>query len=191
MNASRPHAGHALILALVLLVAFLGWRAMAVLDRPAPMLPAFIPPPVADRDVLGASDPFFGAAMTSGELLPVTSLPFSLHGVRTDAATGQGSAIIAAGDGEQQVRLIGDELGNGVTLAAIHVDHVILDASGTREALWLDASGAQRVERYDPTAYEEMPIPANNDPDVMPPSDVPNPPPPSMVEIPADVPQEP
>lgn len=181
MNAFRLHAGHALICALAVVAALLGWRALAAFDAPMAVPPRFVAPPVNDRELLARTDPFFGAAMPSPSSLPVTTLPFSLHGVRTDAATGQGSAIIATGDGEQKVHLVGEELGDGVTLAAVASDHVVLDSRGGRETLWLDVAGGQPVMRHDPTAYGDLPQPPD-DPLAIPRSDVPDPPPPSSVE---------
>ena len=55
-----------------------------------------------------------------------------LTNVRADSATGRGSAIIASGDGQQQVYAVGDTVGDGVTLAAIAADHVVFDRGGTR-----------------------------------------------------------
>lgn len=186
--STRLHTGHLLIAFLLLAVAFLGWRAMAALGQPVPAPPPFSPPPLADRAFLAGADPFFGAAAPDGETLPVTALPFSLHGIRTDAATGEGSAIIATGDGEQKVHAVGETLADDVRLIAIALDHVVLESRGVRESLWLDVAGPQQVERHDPTAYGEMPMPTD-DPDAlppsdMPPSDVPDPPPPSSVENP-------
>jgi general secretion pathway protein C len=50
------------------------------------------------------------------------------------------------------VYAVGDTLTDGVTLAAIAADHVVLDRGGTREALWLDTGGADAVQRFDPAA---------------------------------------
>jgi general secretion pathway protein C len=70
--------------------------------------------------------------------------------VGAESATGLGSAIIAAGDGMQKVYLVGDAVADGVTLAAIASDHVVLDRTGTREALWIDSGGEGPVQRFDP-----------------------------------------
>ena len=150
MNSSlRLHAGHAILAALVLLAIFLGWRAWAVLVAPIPQMPAIAPPQLADRAVLARFDPFF-RMRPGGTDLPVTALPFSLHGLRADSATGRGSAIIAAGDGQQTVYSVGDAVGPGVTLVKITVDHVVLDRAGVQEALWLDNAGAAAVASYSP-----------------------------------------
>jgi general secretion pathway protein C len=150
VTGSRLHPGHLVLAALLLVVAVLAWRAVGHALAPLPAAPAFAPPALADRALLARVDPFFPAAAGSGDSLPVTALPFSLHGVRADSATGRGSAIIATGDGQQQVFSVGDAVGDGVTLAAIAADHVVLDRGGTREALWLDTGGADSVQRFDP-----------------------------------------
>ncbi len=180
--ARALHPGHALLLALALLAALLGWRALAALRAPLPVPPPLAAPALPDRALLARFDPFFPARVGTGETLPVTALPFSLHGVRADAATGRGSAIIAAGDGQQMVYAVGDSIADGVTLAAIAGDHVVLDRDGTREALWLDSAGPNAPARHDATAYEPLSIPVEGDEESnLPPSDVPTPPPPSAV----------
>lgn len=159
MTASKLHPGHAILAALFLAAAVLGWRALSVALAPLPAPPSFAPPALADRGLLSRVDPFFPAATRSDENLPVTSLPFSLHGVRADTATGRGSAIIATADGLQQVYGVGDTLADGVTLAAIAADHVVLERGAAREALWLDSAGAQPVQRFDPGAAGTAPPP--------------------------------
>jgi general secretion pathway protein C len=157
---TRPfHPGHLLLLALLLACSVLAWRAVTVARQPVASPPPFSAPPLADRALLSRFDPFFPARAGSGESLPVTALPFSLHGVRADSATGRGSAIIASGDGQQMVYAVGDSVGEGVTLVAIAADHVVLDRGGTREALWLDSASGEAVARFDPTATEPMPPP--------------------------------
>lgn len=149
---TRLHPGHLILGVLLLAAAVLAWRAVGLALAPLPQPPAFAPPALADRALLSRVDPFFPAAAGSGEGLPVTALPFSLHGVRADSATGRGSAIIATGDGQQMVYGVGDTLTDGVTLAAIAADHVVLDRGGTREALWLDTGGTQPVQSFSPDA---------------------------------------
>ena len=77
--------------------------------------------------------------------------------MRADSATGRGSAILATGDGQQQVYAVGDTIADGVTLAAIAADHVVLDRSGTREALWIDSGSAASVQSFDPSQQSAMP----------------------------------
>lgn len=70
----------------------------------------------------------------------VTSLPLTLFGIRVNAATGGGSAIIAGSDGIQQVYRVGTEVMPGVTLVGVHFDHVELSQNGGKELLYLDQS---------------------------------------------------
>ena len=182
MLTRQWNLGHLLLGAMLLATLILGWRAVQVAREPLPVPPPFTAPPMADRALLSRLDPFFPVRADPAGNLPVTALPISLHGVRADSATGRGSAIIASGDGEQKVYAVGETLADGVTLAAIAADHVVIDRGGTREALWLDTAGAEAVQRYDPTATD--PIPPRPMPDadgnVVPPSDAPTPvPPPS------------
>jgi general secretion pathway protein C len=173
------HGGHALVALLAICVLLLGWRAAESAGQVAQVPQTEALPPVADRALLGTHDPFHVAM--AEDALPVTSLPFSLHGVRSDLPTGRGAAIIATGSGEQQLFLVGDTLADGVRLAAIAADHVVLERAGIRETLWLDLGGGE-VSRHDPGATAPLEIP--DDPDVPPPTDVPSPPPPSDVPPP-------
>lgn len=192
MTGTRLHPGHLLLALLALAVLFFGWRTVEAIRQPLPALPPFKAPPLSDRALLARFDPFFPARAGSGEGLPVTALPFTLHGVRADSATGRGSAILATGDGFQKVYAVGDTVADGVTLAAIASDHVVLDRGGTREALWIDSGGSAPVQHYDPgqsqPAAPAMPPPpaAMNAPDQAPPSVLPDddqsPPPPRVAE---------
>jgi general secretion pathway protein C len=178
VTAIRPHAGHVLIALLLVAVAWAGWRAVHALA--APGAPAAVPPPpvVADRGVLAARDPFFGA-QPAAENLPVTALALTLHGVRTDLGAGRGTAIISSGDGEQMLLSPGETITPGVVLADVASDHVILDRAGAREPLWL-AAGEGPVARYSGETTGQVLLPDAPEP-TDPPSDVPAPPPPSSV----------
>lgn len=170
---TRLHPGHLLLALLALAILFFGWRTVEAIRQPLPVPPPFKAPPLTDRALLARFDPFFPARAGSGEGLPVTALPFTLHGVRADSATGRGSAILATGDGFQKVYAVGDTVADGVTLAAIASDHVVLDRGGTREALWIDSGGSAPVQPYDPgQSQPSMPVPppAAASPDQAPPS---------------------
>lgn len=170
------HLGHLLLGAMALASLLLGLRAVQALREPLPVPPPFTAPPMADRALLARLDPFFPVRAAAGGDLPVTALPLSLHGVRADTASGRGSAIIAAGDGTQKVYAVGETVADGVTLAAIAEDHVVLDRGGTRESLWLDSAGGEAVQRFDPTASDPPPPPAvDTDGNRMPVSDAPAP----------------
>lgn len=97
------------------------------------------------RSVLFAGfDPFnrnaAAAPAVGGSNNTVTSLALTLFGIRVNAATGGGSAIIAGADGVQQVYRVGAEVMPGVSLAAVHFDHVGLSHNGATELLYLDQS---------------------------------------------------
>lgn len=154
--APRWHLGHALLAGLGLLCALLLVR-LILAERPAlPTMPAVAPPVLADPALLARQDLFFAGSAAAGDSLPVTDLPFSLHGVRHDGATGRGGAIIAGPDGAQQSFGVGDDLGDGVLLAAIAVDHVVLERNGQREALWLDQSSEAVPLRHEPHQAPDM-----------------------------------
>lgn len=91
--------------------------------------------------MLRGFDPFFRLeAAPGGQPATVTSLALVLFGTRTDGATGRGSAIIAASDGEQKAYTIGDEVAPGVTLKQVAFDHVTLSRGGVDEDLFIDQS---------------------------------------------------
>ncbi len=157
------HGGHLLLLALACLAAVLAVRAWKIMTAPPPQPPALAAPAMTDLAVLANSDPFFPASANT--TAPVTTLALSLHGVRADAATGRGSAFIAAADGEQKVYTVGDKLAEGVKLMAIASDHVIIERNGIRESLWLDAGDAVSVQRFDPGAATQSAPPPDSTPD--------------------------
>jgi general secretion pathway protein C len=89
---------------------------------------------------LPAVDPFNkGGTATAGEAV-VSDLDLVLAGTRVDAASGRGSAIIAAGDGVQQSFAVGDEVIPGVRLVAVAFDSITLARDGVNETLFLDQS---------------------------------------------------
>lgn len=157
MSLNRLNLGHLILAALLLAAVLLGWRAVTIAIAPLPPTPAFAPPALSDRGLLARVDPFFPALNQTVADLPVTALPFSLHGVRADSATGRGSAILATGDGQQKVYAVGDMIADGITLVAIAGDHVVLDRSGTREALWIDSGSDAAVQRFDPSQQSAIP----------------------------------
>lgn len=107
------------------------WRASAV-----------VPP--ADVALLGRFDPFGRLGASDGPVA-ASSLPIKLFGVRLDAATGQGSAIIAGPDGVQQSFALGDAVMPGVILRAVAFDSVTVDRGGALEQVFLDQSVPPRA----------------------------------------------
>lgn len=99
--------------------------------------------PAARAALFASVDPFNRGqaqgvvASGSGQ---VTSLALTLFGVRVNAATGGGSAIIAGAEGIQQVYRVGTEVMPGVTLSGVRFDHVELSHNGSTELLYLDQS---------------------------------------------------
>lgn len=106
--------------------------------------------------MLRSFDPFFRLEPTQaqGQAAAVTSLPLVLFGTRTDGATGRGSAIIGAPDGEQKSYVVGEEIAPGVTLKAVAFDHVTLSRGGADEDLFIDQSGGGATPLADGTAPE-------------------------------------
>lgn len=103
---------------------------------------AVVPP--ADVALLGRFDPF-GRLGASDAPVAASSLPIKLFGVRLDAATGQGSAIIAGPDNVQQSFVVGDTVMPGVILRAVAFDSVTIDRGGALEQVFLDQSVPPRA----------------------------------------------
>lgn len=100
--------------------------------------------PAARAALFASVDPFnrtTPAAAQAGESGAVTSLALTLFATRATPGGG-GTAIIAGGDGLQQVYRVGAEVQPGVTLAAVAFDHVELSRNGAKELLYLDQSSA-------------------------------------------------
>ena len=136
-------------LALIALVAVQGVRFAYALITPVTPLGDWQPatPTALSRDARAALfarfDPFYRqAAVDPGAAMAVTALPLTLFGVRTDAATGGGSAIIAGADGVQTSIGTGEAIQPGVRLVGVAFDHVIIERAGTRELLYLDQDDA-------------------------------------------------
>lgn len=89
---------------------------------------------------LGSFDPFFRTAGQAAGPVVVTSLSLKLFGVRTDTASGRGSAIIALLDGQQRSFAVGDEIMPGVRLEAVAFDNVTISRGGVSEQLFMDQS---------------------------------------------------
>ena len=85
---------------------------------------------------------------------PETMLDLTLYGIRRATAPNRrdghagGSAIVRTPDGKEKAYTIGEELIDGVTLAAIYGNHVEISRQGTRESLFFENAarpGAPRV----------------------------------------------
>ncbi|MEW4468269.1 type II secretion system protein N [Parasphingorhabdus sp. JC815] len=89
-------------------------------------------------------DPFYRGAPTASVNI-VTSLQLTLYGIRMNTGSGLGSAILAGPDGVQKSYPVGQEIMPGVTLYAVHFDHVVIDRGGIRESLYLDQSVPAKI----------------------------------------------
>lgn len=101
---------------------------------------AVILDPAARVALFRGFDPYFRGGAAEAPVDTVTSLEMTLYGVRINAGSGRGSAIIAGPDGVQTSYEIGEEIAPGVTLHAVAFDHVVLERGGARESLYLDQS---------------------------------------------------
>lgn len=106
------------------------WRARAVDVVPAD----------ARISLFSTFDPFFRTDMAAAGSDSVTALNLTLFGIRANAASGGGSAIIAGEDGVQVSFGVGEEILPGIVLDSVAFDHVILSRGGVKESLYIDQS---------------------------------------------------
>jgi general secretion pathway protein C len=99
-----------------------------------------IVPQSARAALFSGFDPFFRTEVADASAGNVTTLNLTLFGIRSNASSGGGSAILAGEDGVQNSYAIGEEVAPGVTLDAVAFDHVILSRGGIKESLYLDQS---------------------------------------------------
>ena len=134
--------------ALAATIAVLGAALLWMVVTPVSPLGAWRPAgvrvmsPAARSALFAGFDPFnrANAVKTAPGAETVTALALTLYGIRVNAATGGGSAIIAGADGIQQVYKVGTEVMPGVVLAEVHFDHIGLSHGGSNELLYLDQS---------------------------------------------------
>lgn len=135
----------ALELVLLALAALLAARLVATVLSPpprvVPSVTAARQAPPAELELLTAFDPFSRLAAASGPTV-ITSLDLQLFGIRLDQASGRGSAIIAAPDGQQRSFVVGEEIVPGAKLAGVAADHVTIDRNGAVEQLYMGQSAA-------------------------------------------------
>jgi general secretion pathway protein C len=116
--------------------------------------------PAAERAALfGGFDPFFRTAQVSADSEVVTSLPLTLFGIRTNEASGGGSAIIAGADGVQNSWSVGETIMPGATLHAVAFDHVVISNNGVLEKLYIDQSVP--AENVTPDTLAPTPVPTS------------------------------
>ncbi len=134
----------ALAATIAVLAAVLLWTAITPVSPLGNWRPAGVRvmSPSARSALFAGFDPFnrANAVQTAPGAETVTALALTLYGVRVNAATGGGSAIIAGADGIQQVYRVGTEVLPGVLLAEVHFDYVGLTRGGARELLYIDQS---------------------------------------------------
>ncbi len=85
-------------------------------------------------------DPFFRMQNVEAGTETITSLPITLFGIRSNEASGAGSAIIADSAGVQNSFATGEEIMPGVLLNSVAFDHIVVSNNGALEKLYLDQS---------------------------------------------------
>ncbi|MEL6826255.1 MAG: type II secretion system protein N [Pseudomonadota bacterium] len=144
----------ALVIALALLVARIGWLIASPSDVVATYTQRPLPAPMrgtssslaiaTDRTLLVRDNPFQqGEAEIIVQDVPETNLNLSLDGLRMSTEGGEaGNAIIRTPNGIGKNYSVGDEIMAGVTLERILSDRVIINRDGADETLMLGGRGA-------------------------------------------------
>lgn len=97
-----------------------------------------------------------GQTAPTVEAAPESRLNISLRGVRVGASEQDGSAIVDAENGRQQIVRVGDEISPGISVEAIHPDRIEINRRGARESLYL----RDRERRQARQAASGAPVPA-------------------------------
>lgn len=149
-------------IALLALVALQCARLIWTALTPVGPLGAWESPATARSDdsagLLSSFDPFFRLSGAAGPVT-VTSLNLKLFGIRQDQASGRGSAIIAASDGQQRSVAVGEEIEPGVTLKSVDFDSVTISRGGADEQLFMDQSQAPATVTPSAPAAPTAPTP--------------------------------
>jgi general secretion pathway protein C len=97
-------------------------------------------PPSQRAALFKQYDPFFPVQSEFAAADVITALPLTLFGIRSNEASGSGSAIIADAAGLQTSFATGEEIMAGVTLHSVAFDHAVISNNGALEKLYLDQS---------------------------------------------------
>jgi general secretion pathway protein C len=156
--------------------ARLVWVVVTPVDPLGDWRPRSATPTFSDS-IFRSFDPFFRTGAATGPVV-VTSLDLKLFGIRSDQASGRGSAIIGTPDGKQASYLVGEEIQPGVTLTAVAFDNVTITRGGAREQVFLDqsapattvapGSGPSPVVPPGPAGSPAAPAPAATDVQITP-----------------------
>jgi general secretion pathway protein C len=118
------------------------WTVATPLDPVGDWRPAS--PEIMSADARSALfagfDPFFRTQIQAVDAEAITSLALTLFGIRSNQASGAGSAIIADSAGVQNSYAVGEDILPGVSLFSVAFDHVIISNNGVQEKLYLDQS---------------------------------------------------
>lgn len=106
------------------------------------------------QSLFSSFDPFFRAEQSGSAV--VTSLQLTLFGTRIDEVSGQGSAIIAGADDQQNSYGVGDEIMPGVILKSVAFDSVTIERGGALEQLFLDQSAPIDESRESDEGYASI-----------------------------------
>lgn len=140
------------------LAALLGWQLAGLTWQALPANAALPPPPTGPTQVEAAAgdgpppaarlaqlslfgEPPSPQAPELAEDAPETELDLVLRGIYA-AGNGAGIAVIAAGDGDEEVYAVGDQIAGSARITGIFPDRVMLRRGGQAEILRLPADEA-------------------------------------------------
>lgn len=133
----------AVLLALIAIqLARLLWVLVTPVGPFGPWEPAAarVLPPEARAAIFAKVDPFFRGAPARPAAAAAPAVDLKLFGVRMSRGALPGSAILGSADGEQKSYVIGEEVADGVTLAAVHFDYIVVKRGDAEQRIYMDGA---------------------------------------------------
>lgn len=142
MNAVRPGVEALLLAAVALGCAQAGWSVLTP-GAAGALSPSSADEPEPRLDTIAVQSPFAPDALADGahaHALEAMLSGVQLNGVRVAADPARSGAMFTLADGAQRAFMIGQEIADGVTLAEVSADYVLLAYDGGRSRLDMAAA---------------------------------------------------
>lgn len=133
----RPGAEAVLLAGVAFGCAQIGWRLIAPETAEATAVPASLD--VAASDIMADfQSPFSPARPAATTAVPDVIAGIHLVGVRMSERANLSGAVLTFGDDLQRPYLVGHEISDGVRLAAVHSDHIVVSFADDEQVIVLD-----------------------------------------------------
>lgn len=133
----RPGAEAALLAGVAISCAQIGWR---IVSPDAPDFSVAEAEPVETEQVTTLRSPFAPAGVVDpgAQAMQVDLSGIRVVGVRVAKEPDQSGAVLIMGDGVQRSFLVGFEIAEGVTLANVAADHIVVSLGEDEQSLMLE-----------------------------------------------------